>query len=128
MTLEKFDLDPTARKSETIIDEILEKIKGQREVGAIKGTLKDIVITEILRTENLNGEEKAHKLARYLKDDIENFIFNSNKDIDEEIKKDAVQYLQNYLLSGNSKKSLENLPDDDLPENEEDNKNNPQET
>ncbi|MDI6734030.1 MAG: hypothetical protein QMD50_00850 [Patescibacteria group bacterium] len=106
MKPEKFDIDPTARKSEIVIDEALEKIRGlQGDVAAIKGTVKDFIVTEILRTQNMNGEEKAHKLAKYLKDDIENFIFNSNKDADEEIKKDTLQYLQNYLLG-----DVENLP------------------
>ncbi|MDI6820977.1 MAG: hypothetical protein QMD65_02235 [Patescibacteria group bacterium] len=121
MTPEKFDVDPMARKADIVIDEALKQMKGlQGDAAAIKGTLKGVIVTEILRTQNMNGEEETRKLAKYLKDNIENWMFHTHKDLDAEIKRDSLQYLQDYLISRRGRKDAENLPDNDSSQEDDD--------
>jgi hypothetical protein len=97
---ETLKLKGPAEMSGELIDHFLESHRGpikSGSLGILKHDLESAVIEEVNKVENLNGEEAAHKLAKYILDDLNYYKEFISAHDDEEIKSSAKIFLENYL-------------------------------
>ncbi len=93
----KSETSLAAKKSSQIIDEAIIKLRTLLELEAKKGTLQELIISEVLRTKQLQSDQAAFDLARYLEDDLRMWNFSKDENTNEEIKRGALAYLKNFL-------------------------------
>jgi len=89
-----------AEISAELIDQFLQTHEGYikaGDLGILKHDLESAVINAIHKTENLNGEEAALKLAKYVLDDLNYYKEFISAHDDEKIKSSAKIFLENYL-------------------------------
>lgn len=89
-----------AEVSGELIDHFLEVHQGPLKsgsLGILKHDLESAIVEEINKTENLNGEEAARKLAKYILDDLNYYKEFISAHDDEEIKSSAKIFLEKYL-------------------------------
>jgi hypothetical protein len=89
-----------AEVSGELIDHFLEVHQGPLKngsLGILKHDLESAIVEEVNKTENLSGEEAAHKLAKYILDDLNYYKEFISAHDDEEIKSSAKMFLENYL-------------------------------
>lgn len=92
------EINPASRKSSKIIDEAIRKLRTLQSVAEKKGTLKEVVVSAILKAQQSESPQAVYDLARYLEDDINIWPFSKEDEVsDEEIKRDALTYLHGIL-------------------------------
>jgi hypothetical protein len=89
-----------AEISGELIDNFLESHQGPLKngsLGILKHDLESAIIEEVNKVANLNGEEAASKLAKYILDDLNYYKEFISAHDDEEIKSAAKIFLETYL-------------------------------